>query len=466
MKTDNLIKTTFWGLICAILCFCSYFIMHNAAWLLGDDCQTLIYTGWDKPIFGFFVSPTLGRFFPLDYTIYDVLCLFYEGQIPPSAHYFIHVLCFALYVVAFIGVALYILKDYKTIWKYSIAFFVALLVIGRTYVNFMQCWTGVWTIFTFLPLFVYGTLKFLDTKKWSYAILALVSINYILYYYETMFTIPLAIGVCALLFSYKRIGKAERVYYFSLIASGLLFLLLYAILVLPKVETFYAHHIDMSPFMNAAKMFFAQKIMWVVVVFLVVRLVSFIQKKAQFNIYDNLLLASCAYCCGVAFLGLNFTLYYTPGVLVAIPAILYFSKEYLQDKWVLMLFVLLAMFYCRKLPLQIKDTQYARVITYQKVHQLIDEIGNNTMYFYEPDNSALEHWELEVRSIRRFYLEKVTGWYKNDQNFEIIRITKFENQPGLWQVVEVDQEQFLQLCPTAKEIMDFNNNQSKIFHVQ
>ena len=337
MKTDNLIKTTFWGLICAILCFCSYFIMHNAAWLLGDDCQTLIYTGWDKPIFGFFVSPTVGRFFPLDYTIYDVLCLFYEGQIPPSAHYFIHVLCFALYVVVFIGVALYILKDYKTIWKYSIAFFVALLVIGRTYVNFMQCWTGVWTIFTFLPLFVYGTLKFLDTKKWSYAILALVSINYILYYYETMFTIPLAIGVCALLFSYKRIEKAERVYYSSLIASGLLFLLLYAILVLPKVETFYAHHLDVSPFMNAAKMFFAQKIMWVVVVFLVVRLVSFIQKKAQFNIYDNLLLASCAYCCGAAFLGLNYTLYYTPAVLVAIPAILYFSKEYLHEKWVLML---------------------------------------------------------------------------------------------------------------------------------
>ena len=465
MKTDNLIRTTFWGLICAILCFCSYFIMHNAAWLLGDDCQTLIYTGWDKPIFGFFVSPTLGRFFPLDYTIYDVLCLFYEGQIPPSAHYCIHVLCFALYVVAFIGVALYVLKDYKTIWKYSIAFFVALLVIGRTYVNFMQCWTGVWTIFTFLPLFVYGTLKFLDTIKWSYAILALVSINYILYYYETMFTIPLAIGVCALLFSYKRIGKAERAYYSSLIASGLLFLLLYAILVLPKVETFYAHHLDVSPFMNAAKMFFAQKIMWVVVVFLVVRLVSFIQKKAQFNIYDNLLLASCAYCCGAAFLGLNYTLYYTPAVLVAIPAILYFSKEYLHEKWVLMLFVVLALFYCRKLPKQIQDNQKDRIGTYQQVNDLIENIDDQSVYFYEPENPNLEPWELEIRSIRKFYLEKVTGWYMQDQNFEIIRMTSFENQTGLWQVVETDQEQFLKLCPTAKEIIDFNKGESKIYQV-
>lgn len=463
MKTDNLIKTTFWGLICAILCFCSYFIMHNAAWLLGDDCQTLIYTGWDKPIFGFFVTPTLGRFFPLDYTIYNVLCLFYEGQIPPSAHYFIHLLCFALYVVAFIGVVLYILKDHKTIWKYSIAFFVALLVIGRTYVNFVQCWTGVWTIFTFLPLFVYGTLKFIDTKKWSYAILALVSINYILYYYETMFTIPLAIGVCALLFSYKRIGKAERVYYSSLIASGLLFLLLYAVLVLPKVENFYAHHLDVSPFENAAKMFFAQKMMWVVVVFLVVRLVSFIQKKAQFNIYDNLLLASCAYCCGAAFLRLNYTLYYTPAVLVAIPAILYFSKEYLHEKWVLMLFVVLALFYCRKLPKQIQDNQKGRIDTYQKVHELIDNIGDQAVYFYEPENLNLEPWELDIRSCRKFYLEKVTGWYMQDQNFEIIRMNEFDNQPGLWQVVEADQTDFITICPTAKEIINFN--ESKIYQV-
>jgi hypothetical protein len=222
-----------------------------------------------------------------------------------------------------------------------------------------------------------------------------------------MFTIPLAIGVCALLFSYKRIGKAERVYYSSLIASGLLFLLLYAILVLPKVETFYAHHLDVSPFMNAAKMFFAQKIMWVVVVFLVVRLVSFIQKKAQFNIYDNLLLASCAYCCGAAFLGLNYTLYYTPAVLVAIPAILYFSKEYLHEKWVLMLFVVLALFYCRKLPKQIQDNQKDRIGTYQKVHDLIENIDDQSVYFYEPENPNLEPWELEIRSIRKFYLEKV-----------------------------------------------------------
>lgn len=396
MKTDNIIKISFWGIVSVILCICSYFIMHNAAWLLGDDCQTLIYTGWDKPIFGFFVTPALGRFFPLDYTIYNVLCLFYEGQIPPSAHYFIHVLCFFLYIIAFIGLSLYILKDKKPIWKYSTALLVVFLVVGRTYLNFMQCWTGIWTIFTFLPVFIWGTIKFLDSKKWMYAVIALLSINYILYYYETMFTIPVAIGACSLIFNYKRLAKTERIYYYLLIASGVLFLLLYAILVLPRVETFYAHHLEESPIVNAAKMFFAQKIMWIVLVFLIIRLVSFVKRRAEYNIYDSLLLASCAYCCGAAFLGLNYTLYYTPAVIVAIPAILYFSKEYLSDKLVLGLFIILALFYCRKIPTQIKDTQSARVGTYQKVHQLIDEIGDQKVYFYEPEETPLEEWELPI----------------------------------------------------------------------
>ena len=463
MKTDNIIKISFWGIVSVILFICSYFIMHNAAWLLGDDCQTLIYTGWDKPIFGFFVSPTLGRFFPLDYTIYNVLCLFYEGQIPPSAHYFIHVLCFFLYIIAFIALSLYILKDKKAIWKYSTALMVVLLVVGRTYLNFMQCWTGIWTIFTFLPVFIWGTIKFLDSKKWMYAVIALLSINYILYYYETMFTIPVAIGTCALIFNYKRLAKTEKIYYYLLIASGVLFLLLYAILVLPRVETFYAHHLEVSPIVNAAKMFFAQKIMWIVLVFLIIRLVSFVKRKAEYNIYDSLLLASCAYCCGSAFLGLNYTLYYTPAVIVAIPAILYFSKEYLSDKLVLGLFIILALFYCRKIPTQIMDTQNARVGTYLKVQQLIDKIGDQTVYFYEPEETSLEEWELPIRYWRKYCLEEVTGWYKKDPNFDIICINHFENQAGLWQVVEADQEKFLNLCPTAEKVVDFND--FKIFKV-
>lgn len=160
---------------------------------------------------------------------------------------------------------------------------------------------------------------------------------------------------------------------------------------------------------------------------------------------------------------MNYTLYYTPAVIVAIPAILYFSKEYLSDKLVLGLFIILALFYCRKIPTQIMDTQSARVGTYQKVHQLIDEIGDQKVYFYEPEETPLEEWELPIRYWRKYCLEEVTGWYKKDPNFDIIRINHFDNQSGLWQVVEADQENFLNLCPTAEKVVDFND--FKIFKV-
>ena len=108
---DKIIKWTFWGLWIAIVAVCSYFIMANAAWVDYDDSQVIMYTGWDKPIFGFFVDPAYGRFFPLDYTVYDILPIFYDGQIPPSAHYAIHVFWFIVYMVFFAAIGLRILKE-------------------------------------------------------------------------------------------------------------------------------------------------------------------------------------------------------------------------------------------------------------------------------------------------------------------------------------------------------------------
>ena len=464
MNKELVIKSLFWTMVSVLVCICSFYIMHNAAWLLGDDCTSIIHTGWDKPIFGFFVDPSLGRFFPLDYTIYNVLCLFYEGQIPPSAHFFMHVLGFILFVGSFIGITLYLLRDSASWYKYLIIVLVVVLSVGRTMALFVECWTGIWTIFVFLALFLLCHIKFKDTHKWSLAIVGLLALNYILYYYETMFVIPLSLGVCAFLFSYKKMDKTDVIYNGLLIASGVLFLLLYAILVLPRVENFYSHHIAVSPLMNAAKMFFAQKIMWVVFAFLVFRVCMFIKKDAQFNTFDNLLLASCGYCCGAAFLGLNWTLYYIPGILVAIPAIIYFSNTYIKTIGTIILFVCLSAFYGRYIPKAIKENQKNRTETYNNVQQFIKEVDQESnVYFYELPNVALEEWELEVRSMHRFYLETVTGWYMNDKDFSIEKKYEFNRESGLWQVYKVDQESFIQQCPSAEEIIDFG--EYKVFRV-
>ena len=464
MRKDLTIKTLYWVLLSFVLVICSYFIVHNAAWLLGDDCQTLIYTGWDKPIFGFFVSPTLGRFFPLDYTIYNILLPFFDGQIPPAAHYAIHVLCFLIFIGSFIWLSLNILKKESACWRYSITFCLCIMVIGRTFLNYAQIWTGIWTIFTFLPVFIVCSLRFLETYKWGYGIVALLVINYILYYYETMFVIPISIGILAFVFSVQQLSRQAKAYYALLIASGLLFLILYAILVLPKVETFYAHHSEYSLLENAWHMFVAQKIMWLVVVFLAIRLFHFMKRDTSFCFYDNLLLTSCSYCMGAAILGLNYTLYYTPGVLIAIPAILAFGIQYFKKEWTLVLFIALALFYGRKLPKDINSSQDSRVSTFTNVHALIEKIDNKHVYFYEPTVESMENWEWEVRHIRRFYLEKVTGWYLQDQDFHIEIRNGFLGEPGLWQVTNADVPLFQETCPDARCLVDFGD--SKIFEVE
>ena len=465
---ENIIKWTFWGIWLAIVVVCSYFIVANAAWVDYDDSQVIMYTGWDKPIFGFFVDPAYGRFFPLDYTVYDILPIFYDGQIPPVAHYAIHVFWFILYMAFFAAMGLHILKDEKPVWKYAITLVLLITIVGRTYNHFMQLWTGIWTIFAFIPIFLYGYIRFTETKKWGYGILALISINYVLYYYETMFTIPVAIGACSLLFSYKKQDKQERIFNYLLIASGVLFLLLYLILVVPRIEHMYHHYTKDSIWANAAKILFAQKIMWLVIVALIARLISFIKKKADYTIYDSMLLASCAYCCGAAALHLDYTLYYTPATILALPAILCFAHQYLKPWMVLVLFVCLAGFYGRKIPKDIKERQNARIGYYTNICKFNELVATgNDLYYYLPENPSLDEGELDIRSCKVMYLESKAGWYQNNSDFSITRVEECDNfAPGIWIMDKKDEQTFNEKCPSAQLVDSLNFEDYKIYMVE
>ena len=465
---DNIIKWTFWGIWLAIVAVCSYFIVANAAWVDYDDSQVIMYTGWDKPIFGFFVDPAYGRFFPLDYTVYDILPIFYDGQIPPVAHYAIHVFWFILYMAFFAAIGVHILKDEKPVWKYAITLVLLITIVGRTYNHFMQLWTGIWTIFAFIPIFLYGYIRFTETKKWGYGILALIAINYVLYYYETMFTIPVAIGACSLLFSYKKQDKQERIFNYLLIASGVLFLLLYLILVVPRIEHMYHHYTKDSIWANAAKILFAQKIMWLVIVALIARLISFIKKKADYTIYDSMLLASCAYCCGAAALHLDYTLYYTPATILALPAILYFAHQYLKPWMVLVLFVCLAGFYGRKIPKDIKERQNARIGYYTNICKFNELVATgNDLFYYLPENLSLDEGELDIRSCKVMYLESKAGWYQNNPDFSITRVEECENfASGIWIMDKKDEQTFNEKCPSAILVGDVKFDDYKIYMVR
>ena len=66
----------------------SYFIVHNAQWLIGDDAIIIKKTGSGQA-FSIFdtINPEAGRFYPLAYYAYNILLLFNKGQISVEQHY-------------------------------------------------------------------------------------------------------------------------------------------------------------------------------------------------------------------------------------------------------------------------------------------------------------------------------------------------------------------------------------------
>ena len=219
--------------------------------------------------------------------------------------------------------------------------------------------------------------------------------------------------------------------------------------------------------MNAFKAFFAQKIMWLVIVTIVVRIVLIFKKQSRYTIYDSILLGSCAYFVGAAMLHLDYTLYYTPAVILAIPALLYYGNEYLKPYIVFAIFALYAALYVRKVPKTIKDNQRGRIETHANMSQFKDMIEQgNTTYFYLPDNPALNAGELDVRSCRPVYIERLAAWYLNDPNYKITRLNPNDDfKSGILIVDEKDEQILINDCPSAVP-MSIKFDGCKLFNIQ
>lgn len=445
MKTETKLSVLFWTLWCAFMCICSYFVIAHAAWLGGDEAIVAGATGWCKPIVQYGSGMySLGRFFPFSYTLYNILPFFFDGQISPTIIYTYHAIFLMVCGLFMTILTLKIAEGEKSWVKYALAFSVLVLVVGRVYDIYYQCFTGMWIVFSLLPIFLYTLYRFDVTKNWMYGGIALLVTNYIIYCYETLFTIPLTIGLFALLFQWKRLSLREKSFYGLLTLSAIIFLALYVFWIMPQVVSAYdgGHGSDSSILSNAFKMFFAQKTMWVVLVLLIIRAVDIFRNKSPYELFDGLLLASCAYCCGAAALKLNFTYYYNVGVLCAIPAILYYSLRYLKDKWTIALFVVLALFYGRKITGGVKNlkSRDGAKKTYTELALIASE---QPIYFFAPQNEEMTDNDKEGRNWHHAFTQTIVGWYASDPNFIIQEKNVFDGTEGLWSVYKTDEVIFL-----------------------
>lgn len=443
-KDNKWIAVAFWVAMIAFLGVCAYYMIHDAYWRIEDEAIVIAHTGMGKAFspLGFEGMVTdYGRFFPFAYNLYNVLLVFHDGYISPTDCYILQSVALVIFALAFAAIALFIMRKQSAVWKYPIAFCVVIICVSRVYQEFITCYTSAWIVFMFLPLFLWSTCKFIESEKWVYGVVSLIVVNYINYCYETIFVIPLAMGACSLLFNYKQLSKSKRLFCWLLVASGLLFLVLYAIIVLPKATHFYGHYTSDSILSLAFKIFVAQKIYWVALVVLVVRIVEILKKKSSYTFYDSMLLASFAYYCGAVVLRLNFTYYYNIGSLTALVAILYFLNEKLKPQWALVLMFCLAAFYCRKMPTVIRTIHNERTQTYQDVSNLAKCVGNTGVYWYSPECDATNQW-VDLRLTMRLRLEVYLSWLLH-QDVQLEEKKAFDdNSKGIWLFPSENKEMF------------------------
>jgi len=440
MKTRSRLDISLLFLLIALIGFlaiCVFYLVHNAHWMVGDEAIVIFHTGMGKAFspLGFDGMVTsYGRLYPLAYSLYNVLLLFYKGYVPPSAIYTLHGIALVILSVAFLILALRILRDIARPWQCATAFFFVVICVFRVYTEFITCYTGVWIVYLFLPIFLLFSCRFMENEKWVDGIIALLAINYINYCYETVFTIPLAIGMCSLIFNYKKMTPKKRLFSWLLTGSGILFLLIYAVVVLPNAHSFYQHYGTTTFIGNTFKMFFANKIYWFASVVLIIRLIEIVFKKKPYTFYDSLLLASFAYFLGAAVLKLNYTYYYNIGALIGLTASLYFLKNWMKPQWVCLIMLAFAIFYGRKIPGVIQSYQKARVDTFKEMttlSTLLDE-GEN-LFWYEPPYEGDSPSYLDLRETSKVRIEVYLSWMKQ-HDVSISGQPFFDGSKGVWLV--------------------------------
>lgn len=446
-KNEVLIKTIFWALWTIVLMVGAFFIVKNAHWVIGDDAIVMEHTGSGIPFPpSHMINKNVGRFCPLAYVAYNVLLLFSDGYISPKAHYVLEAVFFVIYAVAFTIMVLQMLKNQKPIWKYSIAFFVYLLCIGRAYPQYTECFATSWCYYTLMACFFVFSFLFHEYRNWGWGIVAILFANVLCYSSELGFIMPLGIGGSALFFSWKTLSKKEKLFNSILVGSALLFLTIYLTFIVPYATHYMTHVIDYSPIGNALRMLFAQKIVIVGFAVLLVRIGFVLKAKQPYEYFDAYLLTAFAYFCACAILELDWTLYYNPVALLCIPAILYYLVKYLKPQYALVLIAAMGLFYGMKIPKTIKHSQFHRVLVYTQVEKLTQAISSGIpCYWLSPDEEKNEDFDALLRYCQCGWLTSYIRWNLRDDSYIITekRVGVDTLQPGIWFMNAWDRTSFL-----------------------
>ena len=448
---DKVVQITFYVLLAALIATGMFFIIHNATWLVGDDSACIIRTGWEIPYsLSDYTIPESGRFYPLAFVMYNILPVL--GLSSVKAHFALHAIVFSLMLLCMCWVSKKSMSEDKpTVRMYVTLLAVVAICFARSYRYFLTTEWSLWVDYFLVVVWALCTYYIHEKQSIVAAIIGFVAITYFCYCLEVNSALPFSYGVIGLVLCWKRSTKLEKAYYASMIATALLYFVLYYILIwLHLGDDIYdaSHGVSMSIFEVALRMFFAQKIFWVGIVLLCPKLWMIWKKKADFEWWDNLILAGFAYAGGCVVMHLHHTVYYWTAALCMLPAVVHYLHQWIGEKWTMVIMLLLACIMCRKLPHVIKENQSDRKASVELQQIFVNEINaGKTIYYYMPyaedDGSNPYEHRLQKYQCLPAYIGNAIG--NHDYRFDAVE--SFSGTPGIYILPEENET----LCPAYND---------------
>jgi endoglucanase len=415
------------SLLIVISAFFVFVIMYKANWVFGDDKDYVITTAVNKMYQPVFIG---GRFFPLGRIHYNLLllifrCLGLNTGLPVEAHF----LMVAMFCVMSV-ICLYVLfnkieplpnSSHPLLSLFFVCtFFLFGSAFSTIYLYIIFPETPGILLFSIFMLMYYKALK---TDKIKYYLVAFIVAAYNTYCKEPIFGIFFVIALTNLIFRYKDASKRERFFYFSLIANGVLFIVLYYFLSFLNSVVFYNSILSgetVGRFQLFLSILKETPVIVIMFTFGFVRLFFVLFRKDREHLYyDSLLFAGMAYVLAFIILRLEFSYYFMPSILLFLPSVVYWLK-YVYDKkftLALCLFFCLMPFFIYNYGHTVGNVKYAwqhRQVFMPYISELLSEYNNGYKFIiYQSDSEITEN---SFVAVRYDYSKYVLNAFLNYQN--------------------------------------------------
>lgn len=394
----------------------TFFIVHNAAFVLGDQAQFLTTTALGEMLpLSRYVIPVLGRFFPLGITDYNVLLLFLNEP-SATAHFVINAICFILCAILLFMLCVDILKEKMTL-NYTIAAISSFFLLARVYLVFIDLIFPERLMTLMIIAFIFLAYRFWNTEKTAYLIGSVLSAVYLTYCKEPVFGALFIFSGLVLCFA-RNISQRKKIFLWLLVINSIVFIVLYYFLIFRGIVSAYnGAHGESNVWKTYFHMLYSQKILLFSVPILLYRIYEFLFKKDKEHIFfDAMLLSGFAYFGACLLLGLNFTYYYFPAVCIMTPAVLYFLNHYFKKRWVLLAMAFLCLFYAVKIPKVIQDSQNGRLTTYAKVEALVNDYKAGYELVWQECTEEIEYEQI-LCEWRRASLQAYVNYILKDKSY-------------------------------------------------